>query len=183
MESHKEKIILDKCRNGDYAAFNHLVSCYNDRAYYYALSIFHNHHDAMDIAQESFVKAFRAITTFDMTKPFLPWLLRIVRNTCFNELKKKKRRAESPGVKDDYIVLERIPSNTKQPYEIIEENELAASIKNAMTKLPETQKETIFLFHFENLSYGEIAEVTGVPVGTVMSRLFNGRKRLAELLK
>ncbi len=183
MEPEKEKSILRKCRAGEYIAFNHLVSHYNNRAYYYALSIVHNHHDALDFAQESFVKAFRAINTFDISKPFLPWLLRIVRNTCFNELKKKKRRAECPGAEDDYIVLEKISSNAKQPYEIIEENELAASIKTAVKKLPEAQRETVFLFHFENLSYGEIAEVTGVPVGTVMSRLFNGRKKLAELLK
>ena len=183
MEPEKEKAILKKCRAGDYAAFNHLVSFYNNRAYYYAVSILHNHHDALDLAQESFVKAFRAINTFDISKPFLPWLLRIVRNLCFNELKKKKHRAESPGFEDDHLTLEKISGKAKQPYEIIEENELATSIRNALQKLPDKQRETVFLFHFEELAYDEIAEVTGVPIGTVMSRLFNGRKKLAEILK
>ena len=137
----------------------------------------------MDIAQESFVKAFRAIATFDISKPFLPWLLRIVRNQCFNEFKKKKRRAESPGPETDYIVLEKISGKAKQPYEIMQDNELAASIQNAIQKLPAAQRETVFLFHFEELSYEQIAEVTNVPIGTVMSRLFHGRKKLAELLK
>ena len=115
MESEREKSILVKCCAGDYVAFNHIVSYYNNRAYYYALSILHNHHDAMDIAQESFVKAFRAIATFDSSKPFLPWLLRIVRNQCYNEFKKKKRRAENPGPETDYIVLEKISAKTKTP--------------------------------------------------------------------
>ena len=183
MESEREKSILIKCREGDYAAFNHIVSSYNNRAYYYALSILHNHHDAMDIAQESFVKAFRAIASFDSSKPFLPWLLRIVRNQCFNEFSKKKRRAESPGRENDYIVLEKISAKTKTPYEIVVENELKDSIQKAIKKLPEAQRETVFLFHFEQLSYEQIAQVTSVPIGTVMSRLFHGRKKLAELLK
>ena len=183
MESEREKSILEKCRAGDYAAFNQIVSYYNNRAYYYALSILHNHHDAMDIAQESFVKAFRAIATFDNSKPFLPWLLRIIRNQCFNELKKKKRRAESPGPKNDYIVLEKISAKTKTPYEIVVANELKDTIQKAIKKLPEAQREVVFLFHFQELTYEEIAEVMGIPVGTVMSRLFHGRKKLAELLR
>ena len=182
MESEREKSIIEKCCAGDYAAFNRIVSSYNNRAYYYALSILHNHHDAMDIAQESFVKAFRAIATFDNSKPFLPWLLRIVRNQCYNEFKKKKRRAESPGPETDYIVLEKISANTKTPYEIVVENELKDTIQNAINKLPEAQRETVFLFHFEELSYEQIAEVMGIPIGTVMSRLFHGRKKLAEIL-
>jgi len=182
MELEKEKSILKKCRNGDLNAFNHIVNAYNNRAFYYALSILHNHHDALDLAQEAFVKAFRAINTFDISKPFLPWLLRIVRNLCFNELKKKKRRPESPGPEDGNIFLDNISSKTKTPFEIVVANELKESIQKAIHTLPEAQREVVFLFHFQELAYQEIAEVMNVPVGTVMSRLFHGRKRLAELL-
>ena len=183
MELEKEKSFLEKCKEGDYAAFNHIVNEYNNRAYYYALSILHNHHDALDLGQESFVKAFRAIKTFDTSKPFLPWFLRIVRNLCFNELKKKKRRAESPGPEESNIFLEVIPSKTKSPYENVVDKELRNTIQNAIKKLSVAQCEVVFLFHFQELTYEEIAEVMGVPVGTVMSRLFHGRKKLAEILK
>lgn len=182
MELEKEKFFLEKCKEGDYSAFNHIVNEYNNRAYYYALSILHNHHDALDLGQDSFVKAFRAIKTFDTTKPFLPWLLRIVRNLCFNELKKKKRRAESPGPEEDNIFLETISAKTKTPYENVVAKELQNTIQNALKKLPEAQREVVFLFHFQELTYEEIAEVMDVPVGTVMSRLFHGRKKLAEIL-
>jgi len=183
MQLEKEKSFLEKCRAGDSAAFNHIVSYYNSRAYYYALSILHNHHDALDLAQESFVRAFRAINTFDTSKPFLPWLLRIIRNLCFNELKKKKRRAENPGPVEDNIFLEKISAKTKTPYETAADKELTETIKKALKKLPEAQREVVFLFHFQELTYEEIAEVMDVPVGTVMSRLFHGRKKLAEILK
>ncbi len=186
MELEKEKFFLEKCQKGDCIAFNHIVNEYNNRAYYYALSILHNHHDALDLGQESFVKAFRAINTFDTSKPFLPWLLRIVRNLCFNELKKKKRRAESPGPEEDNIFLEIIPSKTsetKSPYEIIVDKELKETIQKAIKKLPEAQREVVFLFHFQELTYEEIAEVMKAPVGTIMSRIFHGRKKLAEILK
>ena len=182
MELEKEKSFLKKCKEGDYAAFNHIVNEYNNRAYYYALSILHNHHDALDLGQDSFVKAFRAIKTFDTSKPFLPWLLRIVRNLCFNELKKKKRRAESPGPEESNIFLETISSKTKTPYENVVDKELRNTIQNAIKKLPEAQREVVFLFHFQELTYEEIAEVMDVPVGTVMSRLFHGRRKLAKLL-
>ncbi len=185
MEFEKEKAFLEKCREGDCSAFNYIVNEYNNRAYYYALSILHNHHDALDLGQESFVKAFRAIKTFDTSKPFLPWLLRIVRNLCFNELKKKKRRAESPGPEESNIFLEIIPSKTsetKSPYEIIVDKEFQSTIQNAIKKLPEAQREVVFLFHFQELTYEEIAEVMDVPVGTIMSRLFHGRRKLAKLL-
>jgi len=182
MPLEKEKTYLEQCREGDLAAFNYIVSYYNSRAYYYALSILHNHHDALDLAQDSFVKAFRAIKTFDTSKPFLPWLLRIIRNLCFNELKKKKRRAEKPGPEEESVFLETVSSKAKTPYETAAGNELAETIQNALKELPETQREVVFLFHFQELSYEEIAEVMDIPVGTVMSRLFHGRKKLAEIL-
>jgi len=183
MELKKEKVLLEKCQKGNCIAFNHIVNEYNNRAYYYALSILHNHHDAMDFAQESFVKAFRSIKTFDSSKPFLPWLLRIVRNLCFNELKKKKRRAESPGPEEANIFLETISSKTKTPYENVVDKEFQKTIQNAIKKLPKIQSEVVFLFHFQEQSYEEIAEIMDVPIGTIMSRLFHGRKKLAENLK
>jgi len=88
MDVKNEKLILQNCQDGDFNAFNKLVCEYNSRVYFYARSILHNHHDALDISQDAFVKAYRSIKSFDLSKPFLPWVLRIARNLCFNELKK-----------------------------------------------------------------------------------------------
>jgi RNA polymerase sigma-70 factor (ECF subfamily) len=119
---------------------------------------------------------------FDPTKPFYPWLYRIVKNTCFNHLKKKKRGAETSLEKlmeSGYDARDMGPN----PEDVAELGELKRSLRLAMEQLTEDQREIIRLRHFLELSYSEIAERLEIPQGTVMSRLHGARKRLRGIVE
>ncbi len=178
-----EQHLLERCAAGDLAAYEPIVTAYRDRAYHYALSILRNHHDALDLSQDAFTRAFRALDKFDLSRPFLPWFLRILRNLCLNTLDKRRRRPENPGPLDGSEVMQFIPSKTEKPDAAVARHDQADQIQSALEKLPPDHKEIIFLRHYEDLSYEEIAGMLDVPTGTVMSRLFNARKKLAKILK
>src|SRR5262245_28667471 len=90
-----DTVFIEQARRGDRAAFGELVKRYQRRAYAVAYGLVGNRDDAMEIAQDSFVKAYRAMNRFDSELPFYPWLYRIIRNTCLNHIKTRKRRGES----------------------------------------------------------------------------------------
>jgi RNA polymerase sigma-70 factor (ECF subfamily) len=168
---------------GDQAAFDPIVRAYMSRAYHYAYSIVSNHHDAMDVAQESFVRAFRALDRFDLARPFLPWLLRIVRNASLDVCDKRRRQPERPGSEDPADTMRLIPSTAKGPDAPVIRKEEAARIQAAIDKLTPDQREIIHLRHFGDMSYETMAEVLDIPLGTVMSRLYHARKKLGKILK
>jgi len=181
-----EKDALARCAAGDTNAYGKIVNAYRNKAYYYALSILHNHEDALDVSQEAFVKAFSALSRFDRTRPFLPWFMRILRNMCINAYNKRKRRPEYHAAhqndgSEDVVYL--VPSGDPSPADVLARRETADWVRQAMKQLPDKQREVLFLFHFEYMTYETIAEILDIPVGTVMSRLFHARKKLAELLK
>ncbi len=178
-----EKELLNRCVGGDVSAFEPIVRAYQGRAYHYALSIVSNHHDALDLAQQAFAKAFRSLHTFDPSRSFLPWFLRIVRNLCFDALSKRKRQPEKPGSEDGLTFIDFIAASGDDPARAAARREQAEAVRHAVQALPPGQREVVFLRHFEDLSYEGIAAVLDIPIGTVMSRLFNGRRKLAQILK
>ena len=181
---HTERELLVRCLKGDVSAFESLVAANRDRAYQYALSILRNHHDALDLSQEAFARAYRSLDRFDLNKPFRPWFLRILRNLCLNALKERTHRPENPGPADGMEFIEVMPdSGTALPDGAVQRRELTEQLSAAMDQLPPEHRDVLFFRHFEELSYEEIASVLDVPVGTVMSRLFHGRRKLAACLK
>ncbi len=170
-----------QARQGDRAAFGELVKRYQRRAYAVAYSLVGNRDDAMEIAQDSFVKAYRAMGRFDSELPFYPWLYRIIRNTCLNHIKKRSRRGESSldGMMEqgtDFASANRGPSETAGV------DELRVRLARCMRALSESHREILSLRHVEELSYEEIARVLEVPKGTVMSRLHAARRALREAM-
>ena len=143
-------------------------------AYNLARWLVQNDQDARDMVQEAYLRAFKFFggVRSDTAKP---WLLRIVRNVCYDHL--KKRQSYSP----DCIHREETdPSN--QPEEVLQTKLEIAAVRSALGNLPEDFRTVLVLREMEELSYREISEITQVPIGTVMSRLARGRQKLAEVL-
>jgi len=174
--------LIERTQRGNPQAFGVLVKRYMQRAYYVALGLVGSPEDALDLSQEAFVRAYRHIRTFELDKAFFTWYYQILRNLCFNFLRRKKRHVLRFSEIPEHEVLA-LPSREQGPEEDLERNELQRRVWRAIEKLTELEREVIVLREFQNLSYREMAEVLQCPVGTVMSRLYNARKHLAKLLK
>lgn len=176
MTGMEQQLIL-QAQRGDGAAFGMLVKDNLSRIYRAAYMILRNAEDAADISQEVFIRAFRAFPRFDASKPLYPWLYRITRNLCFNHIK----RADSRSVAMDDLGW--VPSEYLGPESLAVRNEDAAIVRKAMGNLSAPHREILSLKHFADCSYAEMAEILDIPIGTVMSRLYNARKRLGEILR
>jgi RNA polymerase sigma-70 factor (ECF subfamily) len=178
----EEAAVLAAARKGDRAAFAELVKTHQRRAYATAYSYVGNRDDALDVAQDAFVRAFRAMHRFDPEMPFFPWLAQIIRNTSLNHLKRKRRRGEQSLdalVEEGYDARE----DGRGPGGEAELADLKRHLRDAMQKLTPDQQEIIRLRHMMDLSYTEISATLGVPQGTVMSRLYSARKNLKLALE
>lgn len=180
--THNEPEIIASAARGDRKAFGQLVRLYQRRAYAAAYSLVGNREDALELSQDAFVKAFKAMKRFDLSMPFYPWLHRIIRNTSLNHLKKKKRRGESSL---DHMMESGFDAHDAgcTPMDAAARTELLAHIQSAMEQLTPEQQEILRLRHFMELSYVEIAASLNIPQGTVMSRLHGARKKLRMIME
>lgn len=178
--------LMGAVKRGEAGAFDSLVVNLRGRAFQIARSLVGSRDDAMELSQETFLKVFKARSTYREGDPFLPWFHRILRNTCFSFLRKRnrlKRRSISetaPGQEDDgdWELVDESPG----PTEVLEQDERAKAFWSAFRTLSARDREILSLRHFKDLSYRELAESLGIPTGTVMSRLFHARRRLREKL-
>ena len=173
--SQDDSGIIRACREGRGERFGVLVNRYRRKAYFAALAITHNPDDALDVTQEAFYRAFRSIGSFDVDRPFYPWLRTIIRNTALTWRSKKR-----PAPAGD--ALEPRPW-TVTPEMLAIRNEQVEQLRGAMNRLDAPHREILHLRHFEDLSYKQIAEVLDIPPGTVMSRLYAARSQLRKLLQ
>lgn len=182
--------LVTRCQRGDQRAFQQLVERYQKRAFGIAVGMLRNSDDAMDAAQEAFVKVFRNIAGFKGDSSFYTWLYRIVVNVCIDHCRKHgkmkpveydetfRRRDEAEGVLP-------LTGNTKSmhPGAAFDQQELGAALQAAIDGLSENHRAIILLREVEGLSYEEIAEAMDCHLGTVMSRLHHARKNLQKALK
>ncbi|MEQ1507558.1 MAG: sigma-70 family RNA polymerase sigma factor [Myxococcota bacterium] len=171
---------------GDGTAYRGLVERYQGRVYAMVYGMVRNREDARDITQEAFVKAYRSLETFRLESSFYTWLYRIAMNLAIDFVRKRRRR-ESSGFDESVATREDDGSiaevhHEDGPSRQLERKQLFGRIMDAMEKLPEDQRQVILLRELEGLPYKEIADVMGIPEGTVMSRLFYARKKLQKLL-
>lgn len=179
-----ERDLLRRVRDGDRDAFGRVVERYMRQAHAAALGLVGCHATAMDLSQDAFVRAFNARGTLDPERPFYPWLYRILRNLCFNFLRDRKFRGGSLRANAKWLVeapLETVRSG--DPADAAERAELRERLQEAIAGLPEKERETLVLREFQHRSYREIADLLGIPIGTVMSRLFAARRSLAERME
>lgn len=161
--------------------FESSVKKYMKDAYFIALGLSGNHEDALELSQEAFLKAYRNINHLQNHEKFFPWFYQILRNLCFDYLRKKKTRAGQylEEIDDESLTN---TNNDFNPEAIAERNETKEIIWKAIGQLDEKHREIIILRHFLNQSYEQIARNLFCSKGTVMSRLYYGRKQLKEIL-
>ncbi len=183
MNQLDDQELIGRSQRGNSQAFGILVNRYMQRAYYVALGFVGSHEDALDLSQEAFVRAYRHIKRFEKGRKFFTWYYQILRNLCFNFLKKRKKRAYLFSEIPEEEVLQFRAAAENSPDVDLEKKELKRRLWKAISALSELDREVIILREFQELSYQEMAEVLDCPVGTVMSRLYNARKHLAQYLR
>jgi RNA polymerase sigma-70 factor (ECF subfamily) len=179
-----DSALVEQCRKGDVAAFEPLVEKYRQRVYRLAYNVVRDREEAWDVAQEGFIRAWQALPNFRGQSAFYTWLFRIVMNVAADRVRQRAARGRAFGT-------ERVPEEDWERViadEGVKPDETAARVEEreritkALATLSEDHRAIVVLSDLEGLSYREIADVLSIPMGTVMSRLHNARKRLRDAL-
>lgn len=181
----KDEELVKAAQGGDMAAFEELVNRHRDKIYARAFSMLRNEDDAVDISQEAWVKGWQRLVQFQGEASFATWMTRIVINLCLDQLRKNKRlRADSIEQMDEETggVERQMPVLNPNPTEGLERGELRLKIDKALAQLSHEHRTVLVLHEFEELEYKVIAKKMGCSIGTVMSRLFYARRKMASLL-
>jgi len=180
-----DKLLVAESKEGNTEAFEELIARHRDKIYARAFSMMRNEDEALDLSQEAWIKAWQRLKQFQGDSSFATWMTRIVINLCLDQIRRQKRkRAESIEQLDEELggVERQMPVVTVNPTAGMERSELRKRIDEAMQKLSDAHRTVLILHEFEELEYKQIATVMGCSIGTVMSRLFYARRRLASLL-
>src|SRR5438874_4101074 len=183
--SADDAALVRKAQKGDMGAFEELVARHRDKIYARAYSMMRNEDDAVDLSQEAWVKGWQRLAQFQGEASFGTWMTRIVINLCLDQLRKQKRqRTESIEAMDQESggVERQMPVVTVNPTEGLERIELRQRIDKAMAQLSHEHRTVLILHEFEEMEYKQIAKTMDCSIGTVMSRLFYARRKLAALL-
>jgi RNA polymerase sigma-70 factor (ECF subfamily) len=182
-----EAALIDEARKGDLEAFNCLVVEYQDMVYGQAYRVMGDEESAADATQDAFISAYKNLSSY-RGGSFRAWLLRIVTNACYDELRRRKRRPvtsleplDDSGEEVESPAWIADPSDT--PEESLERVELGEAIQHCLAELPEDFRSVVTLVDLQGLDYQEAAAALGKPVGTVKSRLARARLRLRDCLK
>jgi RNA polymerase sigma-70 factor (ECF subfamily) len=183
-ELQNEPALITAARRGNMTAFNTLVLHYQDRVYSLAYRILGESESAADAAQDAFIAAYRRLDTY-RGGSFRAWLYRIATNTCYDELRRLKRRPvtaieDLPGAEADDGPP--IPADTASPEQAVQQAELARAIQRCIATLHNDQRAVLVLSDVEGLSYQEITDITGATLGTVKSRLSRARAGVRNCL-
>jgi RNA polymerase sigma-70 factor (ECF subfamily) len=174
-----EADLLASAQGGNLFAFDEVVRRYQRRVYSTALRIVRRHDLADDVTQEAFLRAHRALGSYDRGRPFGPWICRIAANLAINHVRSPEAREEAL---DEGALDRTFASAADGPLDAVLENEARSVLEEAVGRLPPEQRAVFVLRTFEDLSYKEIAEALDLSVGTVMSRLSRAREKLRGAL-
>ncbi len=170
--------LLRRAAKGDPFAFERLVEPHLASLRRFTRAFARGSADADDLAQDALLKAFRNFHQYESRSPLSHWLFSVARSVCQDWYRRRKSRARFQGGE-----LEgEPPSSERNPEQVLAARNDAERLWNAIGRLDETYRVSVVLFDIEGLSYQDIAEIEGIPVGTVRSRLARGRQRLYELL-
>jgi RNA polymerase sigma-70 factor (ECF subfamily) len=184
-EPENDASLVQAAQRGDAAAFGELVLRHRDKIYARALSMVRNEEEAVDLSQEAWVKGWQRLPQFLGESSFGTWMTRIVINLCLDHLRRQKRqRMESiEAINEESGGVERqMPVVTVNPTAGLERSELRQRINDALGQLSYEHRTVLVLHEFEQMEYKEIAKTMGCSIGTVMSRLFYARRKMAALL-
>lgn len=170
-----DRLLVERFREGDTAAFQDLMAAHEDRVFSVCLRVVRNRELALDATQDTFINVYRRIGSFDGRAKFSTWLYRVAVNSCYDLLRREQRRQTSPLA--DHI--EPIDESVGDDLDAIE---LRPELTRALGAIPDVFRDAIVLVDIEGFSIEEAAHVLHVPDGTVKSRLYRGRRALADQL-
>jgi RNA polymerase sigma-70 factor, ECF subfamily len=172
-------------KKGDQNAYAEIVEIYKNKVYQLCYRMLGNRHEAEDVAQEAFIRAYVNIHTYNLNMKFSSWLYRIATNLSIDRLRKKKPDfyldAEVSGT-DGLTMYSQLAATEASPEDTLESLELQETVQKAILKLPEKYRSVIVLKYIEELSLQEISEILDLPVGTVKTRIHRGREALRKQL-
>ncbi|WP_276623781.1 RNA polymerase sigma factor [Syntrophomonas wolfei] len=180
--AEEDRQLVIKCRDRQEQAYHELMRRYEGYIYHLCRSMTGNREDALDLTQETFIRVFQGLDSYQLNRPFRPWLRQIAINTCVNFL---QRHSSAPlfldqPLGDGKLTLADTVASPEDPAREIEWREAGRFLQEALNRLPQAYRLLIVLRHQEGMSYREIAEQTGVPLGTVKTHLFRARAALRK---
>jgi RNA polymerase sigma-70 factor, ECF subfamily len=171
---------------GDQDAFAEIIEIYKNSIFQLCFRMLGNRHEAEDMAQEAFIRAYVNINSFNQDLKFSTWLFRIATNLCIDRIRKKKPDyyldAEVSGT-DGLTMYSQLASDSPLPEKELESLELQETVQKEIMKLPEKYRSVIVLKYIEELSLNEISEILDMPLGTVKTRIHRGREALRQQLR
>ena len=179
-----ENEIIRSVLRGNVNDFEKLVTAYEKNVYSLALRMVGDPEDAADMTQETFIKAYRSLSSFRGDSKFSSWLYRIASNVCLDFLRSRSRHPQvslSTVDEDDRATFE-LPDLSRNPEEQLMKKLSMEAVRRGLEQLPEQQRQILVLRELGGLSYAELAQTLGLEEGTVKSRIFRARKRLCALL-
>lgn len=178
--------LVERCLRGDEKAFEGLLNKYKASVYSICYRMVRNHSDAEDLSQEVFIRTFSVLDRYDPSYPFSSWLFRITSNLCIDFLRKAKGGTislDKPVESSDGEMPRQLPSKDALPDREVESKEMMAVLEEAISTLPEHYKIIVLLRHQEQLSYAEISDNLGIPLGTVKARIHRARSYIKEFFQ
>ena len=185
MTVDEEQDLIRQVRSGDAAAFEPLLTAYEKGVYNLCLRMVRNPADAEDLAQETFLKAYRGIAGYRGESKFSVWLYRIASNLCLDFLRQQKRRPTAPLTVEDEdgdMRETEVADGRLQPERLLEQKLTGDSLRRGLDALPPEFRQVLLLRELQGLSYEEIGGILGLESGTVKSRIFRARKKLCAWL-
>ena len=172
----EEKDLILRCQRGDEAAFESLVRLHEKRVYALCRRMCRSEDDALEAAQDTFLAVWRGVGSFRADAAFSTWLYRLATNACLDLLRREKKNGGNVSLDDEGSSVEPV-DRAPSPEEAVERSETQRMVREALLALPDDYRQILLLRETEQLSYAEIAEITGLELGTVKSRI--SRARLA----
>ena len=181
MTQQEERALIRQVLAGDTDRFEALVRANEKGVYALALRMLGSEQDALDASQEAFFRAYRALGSFRGDSRFSVWLYRLTANVCLDALR-RAGRWDAVSLTDEEGGELTVPDSRNDPQRLLERRELRRAVRAALDALPAAFRLVLVLRDIEGLSYDEIAQVTGLEPGTVKSRIFRARRKMAALL-
>ena len=180
MSESEDRILAARVLGGDKNAFGALAAKHRDAMYSFALRMLGDREQAYDAAQETFIRAYTRLDTFDQSRRFRSWLFAIAANICTDLL----RRRGKPSISLDDSPPIGVPAGDEaSPSDAVEKRDLQRTVAAALQHLDQAERTVVILKHIHGFTYEEISEMTGMPVGTAKSHAHRARRKLAELLQ
>lgn len=182
----EDRVLVERCLKGEERAFGELLGKYKNSVYSICYRMVRNQTDAEDLAQEVFIRTFSVLDRYDPSYPFSSWLFRITSNLCIDFLRKARGgmvSLDQPIEGSDGPIQRQLPADGAKPDREMESKEMMAILEEAISTLPEHYRIIVILRHQEQMSYEEISDDLGIPLGTVKARIHRARKMIKEYFR